>query len=231
MGRTGRVGGGVARGARGRRRLHELRGREVLRQPATALRERLRVGVDALDRGEPIGHGEQAVRDLEHQLTADEESALEQGVDGVGDGALRRVLDRHHAVEDGRAADRVEDALDGGRLGVARREPEERTRGDVRVRALGPEEGDGDGCLDGQARAHHLAVHGDDRLAREATGALLREPVEERALALGIVGGDRCRPLGAGDVRDDVGPLLEQRQDLIVDGVDPVAKILEAHGA
>ncbi len=93
----------------------------------------------------------------------------------------------------------------------------------------GPEERDGERRLDGEAGAHHLAVDGDDHLAREAPGALVREPLEDLALALGIVGREVLRLLLAGDERDHVGALLEEREDLIIDRVDTAAEVVEAH--
>ena len=92
------VGVRLASGRRGRRRLHDLRAREVLRDPHAALRERLRMRVDGGDVRERLRAREQAVRDRKHVLLADQEIAFEERVRGHAHGALGRVLERDDAV-------------------------------------------------------------------------------------------------------------------------------------
>src|SRR5205814_5412881 len=70
---------------------------------------------------------------------------------------------------------------------VARGQTEEMPRGHVAEASLGPDEGDGDRRLERQAAAHDLAEHRADGVARETSGTLLRQPIENGLLAFGIV--------------------------------------------
>ena len=66
-------------------------------QPAAALAERLRMGVDHLHLAQ--GHaGHDRFVDFEAELGAGLQLGIDEAVQAGGDGALGGVLDRHHAV-------------------------------------------------------------------------------------------------------------------------------------
>jgi hypothetical protein len=203
----------------------ELRLPEVLGEPHAALPEGLRVRVDAVDGGEPGGARDETLRDVELELRADEQIPSDERVHRVRHRALGRVLERYDPVLGLAPGHRVEDAVERRRLGVGRGEPEKRPGGRVRERPLRAEVRDLQRVLEREAGAHHLAVHSADRLGRKAAGAG-SEAVEHLALAVRIVGGKAGVALGAGDVGDDAGSLVEQREDLVVEVVDVAAMVV-----
>ncbi len=117
----------------------------------------------------------------------------------------------------------LEDRLDGRALAVARLEPEQVAGGGLGERSFGTEIGDPERLLHGEAGAHDLAEDGADRVrgGGEALAAALHEPIEHLALALRIV---KHRDFGGAfhgrDLTGDVGALLEELQDRVVEGVD-----------
>ena len=81
----------------GARRLDDLDARQIALQPVATLGQGLGVRGDAGDVAHLPALGQQRLGDLQQQLAADRDLARHQPVEGLGHGALDRVLDRHHA--------------------------------------------------------------------------------------------------------------------------------------
>src|SRR4029079_14674767 len=81
--------------------------------------------------------------------------------------------------------------------------------------------------LQRQAGRHDLAEHRPDRLARKRAVRGRGQALQDRALALRNVEGLATLALAPADLLDDLGPAIEQRQDLIVDAVDRRAQLRE----
>ena len=77
--------------------LDEFGVREIFLDPAAALAEDLRMGIEGLDLVAGDG-GHQAVFDAEQDLGTDAQGGIDEQIQGVGDRALGGILDRHHAV-------------------------------------------------------------------------------------------------------------------------------------
>ena len=222
LGRHGGAARVVVRQARavgGRARLDQRRARQVGRQPAPALR-RPRPGSSRRARSRPsvdAGAREQAHVHLERDLGADLEIAVEEGVEGVDDAALGRVLDGDHAEVGVAALDLLEHGRDGADGRRARRQAELLLDRHVRERPLGAEVGDAHPLLQRQAGAEDLLEHRADRLGRErARGWRPTAARRSGARARGRRTAPRARVLRSATSADQAGALVEQRQDLVV---------------
>ena len=90
------AGGGLG-GGTGAGHLDQTGVGEMAREPVAALRQRLRSAVHLADLG-PVAGGEKMVVDPQRHLRADLDREPEEVVERVGDPAVGRVLQRHHAV-------------------------------------------------------------------------------------------------------------------------------------
>ena len=85
------------------------------------------------------------------------------------------------------------------------------------------------GFLYGETRAHDLAKHRADRLAREASAAPCLETSEHGAFTLRVVRRGADRALLPRDVARQIGARFEQCENLVVDPVDSAAQVVQTH--
>ncbi len=237
--RTGDRGGallvpGAARAFRVAADRHAFDARHVLLQPAAALRERLRMPADAADVAEHGHAAHQVLVDAQLDLADDLERRGQEHVERVVDRAFGRVLDRHDAEIGGAGFHLVEDFLHGRERQRPHRVPEVLEHRLLRERALGAEVADLQRVLLRQAGGHDLAEQAQDFLvAQRAVLVLvaLQRQAQHLRLALRAVEVDRVARgvLRHADLLREVRALVDQRVQLRVDAVDPLADLLERH--
>lgn len=104
--------GGHARGLGVARHRDARQVREVAVEPLVALRQRLRVRVDAAGGADALGARHQLLVDAQAHLAAHLERVGQQQVERAADRALGGVLHRHHAVVGIAGFHRAEDVVD-----------------------------------------------------------------------------------------------------------------------
>ena len=209
--------GRVARGGG----FDEMGSGEVRRQPAAALRQGLRVRVNALDLGfQRAGSRHQALIDVDVDLGADHQAAVHERVERVADDPFCRVLNGHDAELDRAALDLFEDSGDRAAGQGRRRRAEVALDGLMRERAFRSQKGDAQALLERQAGADDLLEDRTDGFGRERAGVTLLQPIDDGALAVRRVEGAVGTLLGLRDLLDELCPAIQERQHLVVQPVD-----------
>ena len=206
---------------RGRRCLDDRRTGQVRRQPAAALRQSDGDRVHPLDAFHVhLGPRDQAQGNLQHDLGADFQLAVDEAVERVVDHPVGRVLDGNHAQIRAAALDLLEHAGDGLDGDGARRQAELPLDGHVRERSLRAEIGDLDGLLQRQASAEHLLKHRPHRFGRKRTRVRRRQPFDNLPLPRRNVKRNLHLLLQRGDARDEARAAVQQAQELVVGPID-----------
>ena len=169
----------------------------------------------------------QAVVDRQQEFTGDRKGRRQQQVERASDRALGRVLDRDHAVMRAARLDLAEDFVE-GRAGTPLDQGTELAyHRFLAVGAGGTEVGDRERRFDGTAGAHDLDEDLAQRTGGQRPGIGGRQAVEHLCLAVGPV--DRSGTLEVPDLAGDARPLVEQAEQLGVDGVDTATQRKQCH--
>ena len=201
----------------------QQRVRHVLGQPVAALRQRLRLAVDAANLL-LLAVGHQVVMNLQPHLGADHQVRhAQEHVERVGDPAVGRVLHRHDAEIDVAAIDLLEDGGDAADAQELDRLAEALDGGEMAVTVFRAEIGDLEHLLQGPRAAHDLAEDGADGGVVERSLVLLVELQD--VLQHFLLAGRRedlfaVVVLELADLRRDAGAFVDQLEDLQVEFVD-----------
>ncbi len=207
-----------------RRHRHALDVRQVLREPAVALRERLRVRIDLSDGAQAFLSREEILLHPQLDLAADAKRGGDEQIERAPDHALGRVLGRHHRELRGAGLAAPERLVDRGhRHGVDRR-AEMLAHRLLAEGALGPEVGDADRLLQAAAGRDDLAEH-RAHLFSGKNAVSPRNPQQNLALSLGAVRGRAGLELA--DPLRLRRAALDQRGELVVEAVDLPADLVE----
>ena len=144
--------------------------RQVVAEPAVALRERLRMGADRDDAFGRIGPAQQVVAHEQAGLADDDERRGQEQVERAGDHAFGRVLDRHHAEVGGAGAGGVEHLVDVGAGHLDDRRAEVAERRQLAEGAGRAEVGDPGRRLERAAGRHDLAPDRRHAVGRQRAG-------------------------------------------------------------
>ena len=230
MAATSRVGRGYGGGLGGGDDVDGGGVREVLAEPVPALRDRLGLRIDAADPA-PLAEADEAVADPKADLGLDLEAGLaDEHVEGVGDPAVGRVLQRDDPEVDVAAGDLLEDGGDRAERDVLDRLAEAGDRGEVAVAVLRPEAGDPELALEGAGAADQLAEDEAQGLVRERPAAGLEGAGVDLVLARGGPDVEPGRLLDPADLHGDRGAVVEEVDQLAVDPVDLDAKVGQGGG-
>ncbi len=166
-------------------------------------------------------------------LGVDLKVGVDEVVEGVVDGAFGGVLDGEDAVVGFTGGDAVEHAFGAG-FGEVFDAVAEFVDGDlVGPGAGGSEVGDLHAGLEGESGAHDFAVDGADGFFGEEAvlgGVEGGEFAEELLFATGDVDVEAVLFFYGADDVDEGGALVEQLDELLVNGVDLRAGFVQGHG-
>ena len=176
---------------------------------------------------EPAALREQRVRHAQHALGAHGDLALAERVERLGDDAFGGVLDRDDPELRASGLDRREHVGDARDAAEHRERAEVLARRLVRERALGPEIGDADRLLERARGRDDLAEHRRDALGRERAGVPRAQALDDPALARRLVHRAALRLLRLPHLRDELGALVQLREDRVVHGIDARAQPLD----
>ncbi len=205
--------------------------REAFGEPGAALGEDLGVTVDGVDGG-VFGQGHDDGFGAPEDLGVDLKVGVDEVVEGVVDGAFGGVLDGEDAVVGFAGGDAVEDAFGAG-FGEVFDAVAEFVDGDlVGPGAGGTEVGDLHAGLEGESGTHDFAVDGADGFFGEEAvlgGVEGGEFAEELLFATGDVDVEAVLFFDGADDVDEGGALVEQLDELLVNGVDLRAGFVQGH--
>ncbi|MNV37056.1 hypothetical protein D3C71_1285590 [compost metagenome] len=219
-GRPGGVGGGQA-GALGIARHRAALGvRQVLGQPGLALGQRLRVGQHGLDAVERIGGAQQVVAHQQAHFAHHMGGGVQEEVERAGDHAFGGVLDAHHAVLRAASGCGVEHFVEVGAVHQVGRTAKELDGGLLAERAFGAQHRHALWRLQRQACGHDFAPDGCYVRSFERSGVGGLNLLDHLGYAV------RAKERGALALLDFTHlfgherPLVQQREQLLVDAVD-----------
>ena len=199
-----------------------LDSRQVLVEPAAALRQRLRVRADAHDALERIHAPHQAVVDPQLDLAADLQRAGDEPIERVGDRALGGILDRDHAEVGVARLDFLEHLVAGAERQRAHRMPEVLEHGRLGVGALGTEERDLERLLLREAGRHDLAEQPRNLLVAQRPAVALQRRPQHLRLAVRAIEIDRVAGgvLRDADLLGEARAAIDELLQLLVERVD-----------
>ena len=148
-------------------------------------------------------------------------------VEGVGDPAVGRVLQRDEPELDVAAVDLLEDRRDRADRDVLDRLAELGHRGEVAVAVLRPEAGHPELPLERPRAAHQLAEDQLERLQGQGPLAQLGRPGDDLVLARGRPDVEPLRLLELADLDGDLRAVIQEADQIPVDPVDLRAEVRE----
>jgi hypothetical protein len=210
---------------------HALGARQVLVEPAVALRERLGVRIDALHRAQVAPARHQVLLDAQLDLAADPERRDQQEVQRAADRALGGILRRHHGELRRAGLAAPEHLVDGGSRARLDRAAEMLAHRLLAEGALGPEVGDAQLLLQPAAGGNDLAEHARGGLRGQRIARLLCDAAQDLRFALRTVG--RRAALQRADAPREAGPALQALEQLVVQAVDLAPQLVDVlvHGS
>lgn len=194
--------------------------------PVAALSEGLGMGVKFFDSG-AADAGDEAVADGHDNLGDDFEVAVHEHVQRVGDDAFGGIFDGNDAVVGAAFAHFGEDVGDGFLGEVLEAVSESADGGLVGKGGFWSEEGDGHRFFKREGAGHNFAVDGSQGLA--GYGALVEavEFLKDGSFAVRRVDAAAAGQFDFSDSKNVFGPLVEEADDLRVDGVNGLAVFLQ----
>ena len=191
-------------------------------QPACGLREGLRVRIDAFDVVDAAGARHKELVHAQLDFAADLQVGGEEHVQGDLDGALPRVLHRHHAEIGVAAGHFLEHLFDAGQRKTVRRTTEVLEHRLLAEGALRAEVTNLQRFLLRQAGGHDLAEDVHQHFVAERAFVAVHHHAQHLRLAFGtvIVHRGSQLALGLADLVGEARALGDQRLDLAVDAID-----------
>ena len=219
-------GGGELGGSRGGGGFDDFRFWEAGLDPVAALSEGLGMGVKFFDSG-AADAGNEAVADGHDDLGDDFEVAVHEHVQRVGDNAFGGVFNGNDAVVGAAFADFGEDVGDGFLGEVLEAVSESVDGGLVGEGGFWAEEGDGHRFFKREGAGHDFAVDGSQGLT--GYGALVEavEFLKDGSFAVRRVDAAAAGQFDFSDSKNVFGPLVEEADDLRVNGVNGLAVFLQ----
>ena len=205
---------------------HALDARQMLIQPLTALRQRLRMRADAHDLLQALHAAHQVLTDAQLDFAADLQRRVQEHVERVVDRAFGGVLDRHHAEVGVPGLHFFEHFADRRQRQRAHRMTEMLEHRLLRERAFRPEERDLERLLLRQARGHDLAEQPHDFFVAQRSFVAFDAPCAAPALRVRACRSRPCsglRRAWTSRPAARTGALVEQFVDALVDAVDALA--------
>jgi len=194
--------------------------RHVLAQPVTALRQRLRLAVDAADL-RLLAVGQQVVVHADADLGTDPDLRhADEHVERVGHPPVGRVLQRHDAEIDVLAVHFLEDGGDVADRHEVHRLAEARQRGEVAEAVLRPEERHLEHPLQRPRAGDQFAVDGANRRLPEGAIVALEDVLDHFLFPGGGEDALAVLVLDLADLRREVRPLVDEFEDLQVELID-----------
>ncbi len=166
---------------------------------------------------------------LHEDLAADLQVRIDEHVEGVTHHAFGRVLDRHDPVIRLPLLHLGKDLADAPERDVFRQQAESVHARHVGEGGLGPEVGHLQRLLERKTGREDFPVDCLDRSVREGSPALPREAIDDLSLPLRGMVGDVSLGLLLPHAHDDLGPAIQEVQDLAIDGIDLPSKLLDSH--
>ena len=166
------------------------------------------------------------LRNLEHDLRRDLEVRIDEHVEGVDHRPGRGILDGHHAVVGPAALHFAEHVLDALHRHVLGRQAELLHARHVRERGARAEVRDFERTLQGKRGGKDLAVNGPEGILGERPLVAGGQAFEDLPFPGGRMEVELLGFFDVADLDDDPGALIQQVDQLIVDLVDLLAKVL-----
>ena len=223
----GRVAGGQPCAFRVARHRAPLRLRQVLGEPALALRQCLRMRQHDFDSGGRIRQPQQVMAHQQADFPDDVQRRLQQQVERTGDHAFAVVLHRDHAEIRGAGRGGVEHFVEIDARHVVDARAEELHRGLLAERPRRAQVSDALRRLERPASRHHFAPDGRDVLVLQRPGIGGLQGVDDLGFALWA---KHRRAFGALELAHFVGEdctAIEQGQQLAIHLVDRDAQLAE----
>ena len=219
-------GGGKLGGSCGGGGFDDFRFWEAGLNPVAALSERLGMGVEFFDSGAAAA-GDEAVTDGHDDLGDDFEVAVHEHVQRIGDDAFGGVFDGNDSVIGAAFADFGENVGDGFLGEVLEAVSESADSGLVGEGGFRAEEGDGHWFFEGEGAGHDFAVDGSQGVA--GYGALVEavEFLQDGSFTVRRVNAAAVGQFDFSDSEHVFGALVEEADDLRVDGVNGLAVFLQ----
>ena len=197
---------------------HALGAGQVGIEPAMALRQRLRMGIDPLHAIAMTTAGHQVLMHPQFNLATDDEAGAEQQIECAGDHALGRVLHRHHGKVGAATLGTAEHLIDGSAGHALDRMTEMLIQRHFAERPLRPEIAHRQRLLQAATGRHHFHQHLADCGIRQRAGIGTTGVVQHLRLALRPV--SRCAALGMADGLGMAGTLVQQLHQLQIQGIN-----------
>jgi hypothetical protein len=197
-------------------------------EPAAALGDGVRMGVDLPHVVDVARDVQEVVRHLDEDLPADQQVVIDEHVEGVADDPLAAVLDRHHPEVGRVPVDRVEHPGEvdlGNVLGALAEMLQAREVGEG---GLGAQERHGERLFEGEGRGDDLPVDRLQPVVGERPFVRGGQAPEDLHLPLGDVELEVALRLDRPDLDGRLRPAVQQLEDPVVDGVDFDAELLQA---
>ncbi len=204
------------------RRFNNFHARQMVLNPAAALRERLRMHEQFLNlRARRVAH--QTLLHLQNNLRNDLQIAVHEHVERVRDDAFRGIFHRHHAVIRAVLGDLGENVRDGFLRPVAQARTEPLDCRLMRERRLRAEIRDGHGLFERERAGHDFAVDCAQLLVRHRSGVGRADALEHGAFAMRCVNLLARRELDVADGQHVARAFVEQPDDVRIQLVNRLA--------
>ena len=219
------IAGSELGGSRGGGGFDDFRFWEAGLNPVAALSEGLGMGVKFFDSG-AADAGDKAVTDGHNNLGDDFKVAVHKHIKRVGDNAFGGVFDGNDSVVGAAFAHFGEDVGDGFLSEVLEAVSESADGGLVGEGGFWSEEGDGHRFFKREGAGHDFAIDGSQGAA--SYGALVEsvEFLKDSSFTVRRVDAAAAGQFDFSDSKNVFGPLVEEVDDLRVDGVNGLAVFL-----
>ena len=185
------------------------------------------MGAHRRDLGRGFGAAQQVVTNQQARLGNDDQRRGQEKVERPGNDAFGRVFDRNDAEVGTAGSGRAKHLVDAGTVDRLDRRAEEAERRLLAEGACRPEKGDACRRFECAARRHDLAPDRCNAALQQRSCVVGFPAGDDLRLALGPERGRALPLLQLADLMGEVGPLVEQRQQLAVDAVDTGTQVGE----